>query len=410
MEPLNNDMNDIDALFRKAARGYPLKAGDGDWESILGKIATKPVTISPVKKNTRGKYLWSLAMLFLISAGSMLYYDITDKSHTQSRNILNTASSSAENPTSTLQPENNIQSSRVNTNKIIREKSDIGSPGNGRMPFENHLEENVLDKVAESSDQVVARSFEFSRMPMFPDRSILMFNRPGGAHLKFEDAVNMVEKSIISKDKSVLLNQNKKQFYLVITAGLDLSNVKFQASNKTGYNLGLLAGYRFNRKIWIESGVLCTRKKYYSDGRYFTMSKLETSKPSNMKIMAVDGEFTFLEIPLKLKYDFAYTKRSNLFISSGISANMCLKERNNYLTDMNGSQAYQVGVYKDVSVCPISLVNISAGYEHKLDNSRAIRIEPYIKIPLTKVGMGSLPVFSTGINVAVSSLLSKGKK
>ena len=76
MESLNHDMNDMDALFRKAAKGYPLKAGDGGWENISGKLLTKPEAISPVKINKRRKYFGLIILFFLISGGSMFYLKV----------------------------------------------------------------------------------------------------------------------------------------------------------------------------------------------------------------------------------------------------------------------------------------------------------------------------------------------
>ena len=217
-------------------------------------------------------------------------------------------------------------------------------------------------------------------------------------------------RTIATNDKRTAAeNTINKGLYLGLTGGPDFSNVKSQAINKTGYNFGVLAGYRFNRKISLESGISWGRKKYYSDGRHFSMSKVGATMPSNMKIVTVDGQLSIIEIPLRIKFDFAYQKKSNIFISTGILSNICLQERNNYLTEMNGLQEHHTGLYKQVLYCPISLVSISAGYEQAFGKSLTLRLEPYIKIPVKKVGMGSLPVFSTGINVSILGLFPKGR-
>ncbi len=58
MESLNHDMNDMDALFRKAAENYSLKAGDGGWKNVSGKLLIKPEPISSVKKNKQSLHFW----------------------------------------------------------------------------------------------------------------------------------------------------------------------------------------------------------------------------------------------------------------------------------------------------------------------------------------------------------------
>jgi hypothetical protein len=63
--------------------------------------------------------------------------------------------------------------------------------------------------------------------------------------------------------------------------------------------------------------------------------------------------------------------------------------------------------YNDFHCAPICLVHLSGGYEQLLKNKSRIRLEPYIKIPLRKVGMGSVPVFSVGLNVSVSNFTGR---
>lgn len=417
MESLNHDMNDIDALLRKAAKGYPLKAGDGDWENISGKLLTTPEAVSPTKKNKRGKYFGLIILFFLIAGGSMFYfkfqYDNTDEIQIGNNgNILNksTSPTTSESQKPVLKARGNDQSNHIKPLQIIGEKSGMGSLGKQIMFLENSKENNSAHGFIRSVDQVVTQKLTSPPSPILPGENISGFEStlllP---RLRIEDTVKSLADTLThSKDnKNVFANQNYKRLYFGLTGGPDFSNVKSQAVNKAGYNLGLLAGYRFNRNISVESGILWSKKKYYSDGKYFSMNKVGPSMPSNMKIVTVDGQLTLLEIPLKLKFDFAHNKKSNLFISTGISANICLRERNNYLTEMNGLQEYHIGLYKDVLYCPISLISISAGYEYGLGKSRTLRLEPYIKIPLKKVGMGSMPVFSTGINVGILNLFSK---
>ena len=417
MEPLNHDMNDMDALFRKAAKGYLLKEGDGNWGNISGRLVTKPEAISSPKESKRRKYFGLIIfLLFLISGGSMFYFlsghiDEIQTGNNKNKLDKNTSSLNSERQKTVCKAKANDESKSRKTFEIPVEKSGIKSLPKEIMFLENLRENNIGSDFIRSADRVgIPRLISLSG-PILPGKNVSVVERAEFLpHLQAGDSTNSLDETFTnSKRNNRIVNKNNKGLYLGLAGGLDFSNVKSQAINKTGYNLGLLAGYRFNRRISVESGILWIRKEYYSDGKYFSMNKVGPSMPSNMKIMAVDGQFTLLEIPFKLKYDFALKTRSNLFISTGISSNICLKERNNYLTEMNGLQEYHIGLYKDVLYCPISLINISAGYEHGLGKSRTLRLEPYIKIPLKKVGMGSMPVFSTGINVSISSLFSKGR-
>jgi hypothetical protein len=412
-------MNDMDALFRKAAKGYPLRAGDGDWENISGKLLTKPAATSPASKNNRKKYFGRLLiLLFLVTGGSMIYFKFPS-GHIKQIQVGNSGDALDKNTEPFVQEgqkpvikaKENDQPDHIKTLEIPKEKSDQQLPAKdvtfSKISGENNFEAEFIS----SANRAVTFRLISLPGPIVPDKNISVFEGRPLPGFRADDATeSLVETLSMSKGgKRKVANINNRGLYFGLTAGPDFSNVKFQAINKTGYNLGLLAGYRFNRKISVESGIFWGRKKYYSDGKHFSMSKVGSSMPSSMKIMTVDGQLTVLEIPLKLKYDFVHKKRSNMFISAGISSNICLKERNNYLTEINGLQEYHIGLYKDILYCPISLISISAGYEHGLGKSRTLRLEPYIKIPLKKVGMGSMPVFSTGINVGISSLFSKGR-
>jgi hypothetical protein len=59
-------------------------------------------------------------------------------------------------------------------------------------------------------------------------------------------------------------------------------------------------------------------------------------------------------------------------------------------------------VYKKASKNWLSAGNISAGYERRLIRGTSIRVEPYVRLPLKGVGIGSLPLTSTGVLVGIT--------
>ncbi|MBC7628425.1 hypothetical protein [Ferruginibacter sp.] len=63
MQYLENDMDD---LFQRAAENYPLKTGEGDWETITDRLTPTPEKISQVRlfKNRVTNELLVLVLLF----------------------------------------------------------------------------------------------------------------------------------------------------------------------------------------------------------------------------------------------------------------------------------------------------------------------------------------------------------
>jgi hypothetical protein len=49
-----------------------------------------------------------------------------------------------------------------------------------------------------------------------------------------------------------------------------------------------------------------------------------------------------------------------------------------------------------------SNLSLSMGYSHRLGNFADIRIEPYLKVPVSKMGIGNLPLFSTGLQIGIT--------
>ena len=54
-----------------------------------------------------------------------------------------------------------------------------------------------------------------------------------------------------------------------------------------------------------------------------------------------------------------------------------------------------------------SVVNLSLGYTHKLGGNGSIRVEPYLKIPIKNIGVGNMPITSTGLNIGFTKTLRR---
>ena len=57
-------------------------------------------------------------------------------------------------------------------------------------------------------------------------------------------------------------------------------------------------------------------------------------------------------------------------------------------------------VYKNSTNNIFSVGNLSGGYQFIFKNNGSLRIEPYLRVPLTGLGVGRMPFLSTGISTA----------
>lgn len=127
--------------------------------------------------------------------------------------------------------------------------------------------------------------------------------------------------------------------------------------------------------------------------------------PTGMVINQLKTSSTLLEIPLSVKYDFYRSGRNRLFLNAGVSSYIMLKELNEYNVILNGQQDKLTGKYMQKSFVLPSVTSLSFGYQQQISKHSKLRIEPYIKIPLKGIGIGSLPVTTAGLQLAITSNL-----
>lgn len=123
--------------------------------------------------------------------------------------------------------------------------------------------------------------------------------------------------------------------------------------------------------------------------------------PAGMEILSIDGRNRQVEIPVLVKYNFLHHRHADFYFTGGVLSDLYLYEKNHYQTMLNGIKDNQMGLYNEHKLSLASQLRIGIGYEHLLGRSGSIRIEPYKNIPLQKMGMGSMSISSSGINVAV---------
>jgi Outer membrane protein beta-barrel domain len=188
-----------------------------------------------------------------------------------------------------------------------------------------------------------------------------------------------------------------KGFYIGFVVGPDISSVDFQSIKQPGFSLGVTAGYRFSKKISLETGFLFDRKYYYSDGTHYK------NQQPGYTIVNVNGNCNMLEIPLLLRYDFASGSNHGFFAKAGFSSYLMTKQNYSANSEYNGMppQQFDWTNSKDKGYF-LSVAQLSGGYEFSISGKTKIQIEPYIKIPLQGIGQGSMPISSAGIYFGIT--------
>jgi hypothetical protein len=197
-----------------------------------------------------------------------------------------------------------------------------------------------------------------------------------------------------------------KHFYAGVFGSPDLSTVKMQTVKGVGSTFGVILGYTFKNGHWaVETGAYVDRKKYYTDGDYFNTK--EVPLPPNSWLTDVDGTCYMWEIPLNVRYNFNPGAKTSWFATGGFSTYLMTREKYSYgLGWAGGASAYDHSLnLNNASQYPFSIINLSAGFEQRLGKIGNLRVEPFVRVPLTGLGMGKLPIMSAGVNIGITRKL-----
>jgi hypothetical protein len=189
--------------------------------------------------------------------------------------------------------------------------------------------------------------------------------------------------------------------YYGIIAAPDLSSIKGQAVKKMGYSAGVIAGYNVNAHWAIEAGMLWSNKKYYTDGKFF--DKKGPGIPDYVNVNWLDGGCNMFEFPLVVRYNLT-TKRNTFYANAGLTSYVMKKEDYNYGATAGATGNYYEGYrsYDRSGDHLFANMQLGAGYIFGLSPKLNVRVEPYLKAPLKKIGIGKMPVTSTGLYFAIT--------
>ncbi|MGN6401907.1 MAG: outer membrane beta-barrel protein [Flavisolibacter sp.] len=418
MQHVNDDM---DELFRRAGEEYPLDTSGADWSKIAKELNI-PATEKTAPENSNKKLLW-LLLLLPFSFICTQYFSDNSAGDTSSVSKLEKNTANAELQTKKDRASESKKTDSQNLSKgkqtmVVNDANvnfDVVSNTN-----KNWQEDGLAAKTSKKGADRKSKRFTMvdasfnqstSRGNIFSEKIPAGEKQRGGIDFALKSYPSFInnprsadQKNIVEAKPDVEKQQQRrsKKFYIGIMGGVDATSVKFQKVENAGYDAGVLLGFDLNKKWSVETGVFLDKKFYYSKGEYFNTSKIYL--PPNSEISMVDGDCSMWEVPLKLLYNFKDKGNHNWFVTAGVSSYFMTKQNYeyDYYYPMTGQNYYAYKSYNNTSNHILSIAQFSGGYIHRLGKLGDLRIEPYIKMPLKGVGVGSLYLKSAGIQVGVT--------
>jgi hypothetical protein len=413
---MQNVGENMDDLFRKAADDYMLKEGESNWNEISGQLESSYEPIATVrKKNKTRKYIITGSLLLLCFIAGIWFnqyiskddasfvvntkYQNTNKdnnkankralpSSKESLKISEVALGKKSKNTSTTLDNSSITTAI--TDRDLTKSYSINKPG-------------IISNIGRT-DKDISSAISFYPLPVIitkAERAPAEMQESATALNNNPVAVMQLQLNKDSAGKNIVINlsvKNKHGFYYGLLAGAGFTTVRNQSFTKPGLDAGLIAGYQFSARSSVEINLLYSHKYYYSDGKYFNTDKMN-DMPADMKVMSVKCNSSIFEIPVKFKYNILQKNNSNVYASAGVSSYILMNEKNNYVTSTNGTVGNMNGNYTTTSGYFAGALNISAGYAHNIGTNNTLRFEPYITIPTKGIGIGNLPVSTSGVHV-----------
>lgn len=440
MQFVNDDMDD--ELYRRAAEEYPLKTEGADWNKLREKLNAAGGNNSGKKKNRRGIILLlALIPLLLICTTYINTDHATNKFGALNQSTKNDQTTAEENNESSLKEndfnntihgekriineeldtdQSNIQKLKITTSKSIAEVGETYEGNRRKQKTENGLlksrnrnfiangyrngeqkdptdKENAANREQLTQQETMLAEDKKSSTdkPATPKNTIATTDKDGQS-IK-NDSSKAPQLTASSKEK--LQFRKSPKFYLGIQAGPDFSMVKSANTSKAGYSVGLIAGYNLSKRFAIETGFLWDQKRYNAEGRDFKTDKLNWP---HVTILNLSGYCNMFEIPVNVRYNFISAEKTTFFANAGISSYLMKKENYDYHYQSYGVYGYGNKEYKNTTNNLLSVAHLSVGIQKKLGLIGDLRIEPYVKLPLNGVGIGSMPLRSTGIYLGIT--------
>jgi hypothetical protein len=443
--------NDMDELFNKAGQDYPLNTNKKDWDAVLKTIQSGQSPIA--KKSIFNRYLRFLPILLLLlvpvvflvtqrlenKAGKSPVANTTVKK--DDANSIEKQPKAAENRTNqpgtnanpvttssvkddtpakvmsentqlktdevqTLKPENKTETNGDDDLQQVNKKTlpiNLNSTNdNDHLSGNSAARRKLIDRRKRDDlaiDDLTIGEGERDLLPFFKQPMITFGEHAFDPSLLF-NKLTSTDPNVPGQPGNVKATEKRKdlrrsRFYYGLKVGPDFTSIKGQRIENTGWAAGIILGYQFHPRWSIEMSALWSKKQYYTDGKYF--DKTRANIPANVNIYYLDGGCNMVEVPIAVRYLFS--KRENsFFATAGLNSYFMKKE--DYAYEANAGTGVYEGyrTYKNTGSHFAATLQLTGGYQFKVFNKTNIRIEPYLQLPLQNVGIGRMPITSTGVH------------
>ncbi len=220
--------------------------------------------------------------------------------------------------------------------------------------------------------------------------------------LKQPDSVKQNSKAD-SSTKAIAKEIKKKETFLskfelsALVSG-DISTVKFKNIDKISSAYGFGLSYAISKKLSISTGFAVSRKLYLADSTSYTY----VSANPMWKLSTVNANCLVYEVPLNIQYQLKEKGKNSWYAVAGLSSYFMKNEAYNYnLRYYNQTKVYDSTIINQNNHL-FGVLNLAVAYRRQFSKRWSYQLMPFVKVPLTGIGMGKVALYSVGLQLSVN--------
>ncbi len=406
---------EIDSIFKDAAEGYTPPFEMTAWEAMNAKLNQAG------KASFLVRYRWiliSMIGLMIFSGGVWLGTNIGKETEIASTvattgNKVSTYADTNENAIDKNHPTENSKSKSNSISEEINERENVNQKANRTEDQQQStsIQENIKIPLNSNDDKTsLLRRDTHGEIDNAGNSKVESGNDSSGdllasnlndqkTKVSTEDSVLEIKLTQIdttglqqkAADKKVVL-PSSHGIFLRVLASPDFSAVNFSSSSAPGNNYAFLVEYQLANRWLLATGAIWSLKKYKSTN--------ETSYGVNAADN-LQGECKIIDIPLNVYYHFKPQLKTSFYAGIGLSSYLMLQEDYTYtVVTSHGNYPYSTNVSGKNKEW-FKMLNLSAGVQYQLSPRWHIQAEPFLKVPLKRVGEGKILLSSMGLFVGI---------
>jgi hypothetical protein len=199
-----------------------------------------------------------------------------------------------------------------------------------------------------------------------------------------------------------------ERFALNFGISPDYSKVNNNTFGRMGHNYQFIIDYKITSKLSLRTGIIQSLKLYDAYPKDYVWP-VKWDMPSS-PLKEVTATCKMIDIPVALSYQLLEKGSNKFYTTVGITNYKMMNEKYEYWYDNDADPNLKLRKWEgSTGFISAGVVNMSLGLERKLTNFLSVQVEPFVKIPVKNVGLGSVKLLTTGLFLNVKTYAPRKK-